>query len=77
MSENIEIQLEPLDLVESNNMTLILASRCIDGVVIIADRKFTPIGTIGIRYQYGNKITGELRGILTAFSGDAGAFKFL
>jgi 20S proteasome alpha/beta subunit len=75
MSENIEIQLEPSDLAEPNNMTLITGSTCIDGVVIIADRKFTTTGTIGTRYQYGNKITGELRGILTAFSGDSGAFQ--
>jgi hypothetical protein len=75
MSENIEIQLEPFDILESNKMTLILGLRCIDGVAIITNRKFAPTGTIGIWYQYGNKITGELRGILKAFSGDAGAFQ--
>jgi 20S proteasome alpha/beta subunit len=75
MSENIEIQLEPFDLAESSNMTLILGSRCIDGVVIIADRKFTLSRTVGIQYRYGDKITGDLKGILTAFSGDMSTFQ--
>jgi 20S proteasome alpha/beta subunit len=74
MSGNTEIPLEQFDLAEDDNLTLILGSRCIDGVVIIADTKFTSTGTIGIQYQYGDKITGELNGVLTAFAGDAGAF---
>ena len=52
-----------------------MGSRCKDGVVLIADRKLSGIGITGIQYQYGNKITGELRGVLTAFSGDVGAFQ--
>jgi hypothetical protein len=37
--------------------------------------RLSVIGTRGIQYQYGDKIIGELRGVLTAFSGDAGAFQ--
>jgi 20S proteasome alpha/beta subunit len=75
MSENTEIQLEQFDLTECENMTLILGARCCDGVVLAADRKLSIISSRGIQYQYGDKITGELRGVLTAFSGDAGAFQ--
>lgn len=58
-----------------HDMTLILAARCTDGVVIAADTKFTGIGTHGIHYSYNNKITGELEGMLTAFAGDIGTFQ--
>lgn len=75
MSENTEIQLEQFELAGYENMTLILGARCSDGVVIAADRKLSSIGNRGIQYQYGDKITGELRGVLTAFSGDVGAFQ--
>jgi hypothetical protein len=39
------------------------------------DRKLSSIGKRGIQYQYGDKITDELWGVLTGFSGDAGAFQ--
>jgi 20S proteasome alpha/beta subunit len=75
MNENAEIQLEQSDLAEYENMTLILGTRCSDGVVLAADRKLSSIGDRGIQYQFGDKITGELDGVLTAFAGDAGAFQ--
>jgi 20S proteasome alpha/beta subunit len=56
-------------------MTLILGARCSDGVVLAADRKLSSIGDRGVQHQYGDKITGELDGVLTAFSGDVGAFQ--
>jgi 20S proteasome alpha/beta subunit len=76
MSENIEIPLEQLEAV-IGDMTLILGARCIDGVVLAADRKFTGTDTIGgIHTTYNNrKITGELDGISTGFSGDVGTFQ--
>jgi 20S proteasome alpha/beta subunit len=76
MSENIEIPLEQSEAV-IGDMTLILGARCIDGVVLAADRKFTGTDTIGgIHTTYNNsKITGELDGISTGFSGDVGTFQ--
>lgn len=53
-------------------MTLILGARCIDGVVLVADRKFT---SEEAKIDYGNKITGEIPGLLTAFSGDRATFE--
>lgn len=56
-----------------STMTLIMGARCIDGVVLVADRK------INSREEsepvYGDKITGEIREILTGFSGDRGTFE--
>jgi 20S proteasome alpha/beta subunit len=72
---NTEIELDQSGLTVNNDMTLILGARCSDGVVLAADRKLSSISTSGIQYQYGDKITGELSGVLTAFSGDAGAFQ--
>jgi len=76
MSENTEIELEQTELAEYENMTLVFGARCVDGVVLAADRKLSKISEIrGIQYQYGDKITGELAGVLTAFGGDLGAFQ--
>jgi 20S proteasome alpha/beta subunit len=75
--ENIEIQLEQFDTDVIGHMTLILGARCIDGVVLAADRKFPGTDTVGgIHITYNNsKITGELDGILTGLSGDVGTFQ--
>jgi 20S proteasome alpha/beta subunit len=77
MSEKIEIRLDESDLVDYENMTLILGARCVDGVVLAADRKFSGSDTIGgVHYTYNNsKITAELDGISTGFSGDVGTFQ--
>ncbi|HYA84408.1 MAG TPA: hypothetical protein VEH06_13315 [Candidatus Bathyarchaeia archaeon] len=56
-------------------MTLILGARCIDGVVLIGDRRVTQTLSSGPRYVYEDKITGEIDGILTGFAGDQGAFE--
>ncbi len=53
-------------------MTLIMGARCKDGVVLVADRKLTSLDR---SVNYGNKITGETVGVLTAFSGDQGTFE--
>jgi 20S proteasome alpha/beta subunit len=54
-------------------MTLIMGASCKDGVFLIADKKFTY--SDGSQPDYGNKITGEIGGMLTAFSGDRGTFE--
>lgn len=56
-------------------MTLIFGARCVDGVVLAGDRKFTMTDVYGTHYIYGDKILGELNGVLTGFSGDLGAFQ--
>jgi 20S proteasome alpha/beta subunit len=58
-----------------SEMTLILAARCLDGIVLVGDRKMTRTDASGIHDAYGDKITGEIDGILTAFSGDVGTFQ--
>ena len=55
--------------------TLILGARCVDGVVLMGDRKMTQTDSSGMHDAYDDKITGEIDGILTGFSGDAGAFE--
>jgi 20S proteasome alpha/beta subunit len=56
-------------------MTLIFGAKCVDGVVLAGDRKFTMTDVYGTHYIYGDKILGELNGVLTGFSGDLGAFQ--
>jgi 20S proteasome alpha/beta subunit len=56
-------------------MTLILGCRCKNGVSLVADRKFIATGMSGQQHEYGDKITGEIEGILTGFSGDVGTFQ--
>jgi 20S proteasome alpha/beta subunit len=53
----------------SGNLTYILGSRCSNGVVIIADRKFTIDQSGGIDSIYDSKLYGEFEGIITGFSG--------
>lgn len=52
---------------KTNRMTYVLGARCSDGVVLIADTKMTVNG--GVNNKFGDKITGELVGVLTGFSG--------
>jgi 20S proteasome alpha/beta subunit len=54
------------------SMTCILGAKCNDGVVLIADSKFTVTGKHPV---YDDKITGEVPGILTAFSGSREPFE--
>jgi 20S proteasome alpha/beta subunit len=68
MVNNTKIQLEQSELAV-DKMTLLLGARCTDGVVLAADRKFA-----GRRPVFEDKITGELKGMLTGFSGDYGSF---
>ncbi|MFL6472680.1 MAG: hypothetical protein ACJ71H_17740 [Nitrososphaeraceae archaeon] len=46
---------------------------CIDGVILVADTKFIING--GSNFDYDYKITGELRGVLTAFAGNREPFE--
>jgi hypothetical protein len=50
-------------------MTYILGSGCKDGVVLVADRKFTVDQSGGIDPIYDNKLIGEFYGIIMGFSG--------
>jgi 20S proteasome alpha/beta subunit len=62
-------------LSQRSKMTYILGSRCHDGVVIIADSKFTTSNG-ATTYQYDvDKITGEFPGYITAFSGERYKFE--
>ena len=54
-------------------MTYILGSRCRDGVVMIADRKFTV--DYGSSYLHDNKLVHEVAGIVVGFSGSRGVFE--
>jgi 20S proteasome alpha/beta subunit len=55
-------------------MTYVLGARCINGVVLVADRKFTISGGTDYLFDVG-KLTGEISGIITGFSGDRGTFE--
>jgi 20S proteasome alpha/beta subunit len=50
-----------------------MGARCKDGMVLVADTKLTSLDRSHV--NYGNKITGETVGFLTAFSGDQGTFE--
>jgi 20S proteasome alpha/beta subunit len=54
-------------------MTFILGSRCIDGVVMVADRRFTE--NYGSSYLYDNKLIHHVEGIIVGFSGSRGIFE--
>jgi 20S proteasome alpha/beta subunit len=54
------------------NMTIILGVKCIDGIVLVGDRKLRDSNKTD--FSYGDKITGEVKGFLTAFSGDKSVF---
>jgi 20S proteasome alpha/beta subunit len=54
-------------------MTYILAARCSDGVVLVADKRFTING--GIDYEYDKKLLGEFFGVIIGFAGIRGTFE--
>lgn len=54
-------------------MTYILGVRCTDGIVLIADRKI--IINEGVGYIYGDKLYGDLGGIIIGFSGSKSTFE--
>jgi 20S proteasome alpha/beta subunit len=59
------------------NMTLILGARCIDGVILVADRKITKINEIdSICFEYKRKLHGELSHIIFGISGSTDTFEF-
>jgi 20S proteasome alpha/beta subunit len=57
----------------AREMTYILGSRCSDGVVVVADRKFTV--DYGSSYLYDTKLVHEMGGIVVCFSGNRGVFE--
>ena len=52
-------------LYKQPKMTYILGTRCKDGVVLIADRKFTI--DAGAGYEYDDKLFGDLAGVIVGF----------
>ena len=54
-------------------MTYILGARCKDGVVLVADRRFTV--DEGSQYEYDNEILSNIPGIVIGFSGSRGVFE--
>jgi 20S proteasome alpha/beta subunit len=54
-------------------MTYILGARCRDGVVIVAERKFTI--NYGADYEYDSKMVGEIGGTIVGFSGGRRTFE--
>ena len=59
------------------NMTFILGARCIDGVVLVADKKITKTNEIGsISFEYKRKLHGELRHVIFGVSGSTDTFEF-
>jgi 20S proteasome alpha/beta subunit len=55
-------------------MTLVLAANCIDGVVIVADRKITDLITKSL-VGYDEKIYGVLRNVIFAYEGAVDMFQ--
>ena len=50
------------------NMTFILGARCMNGVVLVADRKITKFDD-GLTFDYGDKLFAELSHIVFGSSG--------
>src|SRR5215212_11879823 len=55
-------------------MTLVLASRCVDGVVVIADRKITDLGTLSFR-EYRDKMSGVIRNVIFGYAGSEDGYQ--
>ncbi len=47
-------------------MTLVLASRCVDGIVVIANRAITDLRTLEI-LKYDNKLSGVIRNVIFGY----------
>jgi 20S proteasome alpha/beta subunit len=58
----------------SPRMTYILGSKCKDGVVLVADRKFSIEQGGGIDFIY-DKLFGEYNGIIMGFAGTRRRFE--
>jgi 20S proteasome alpha/beta subunit len=58
----------------SSPMTLILGSRCKDGVVLVADKKVT-LG-YGADFDYREKLFGEIRHVIVGSSGSTDTFEY-
>lgn len=54
-------------------MTYVLGARCVNGVVLVADRKLMING--GASSEYIDKIQGDIRGVLWANAGASGTFE--
>jgi 20S proteasome alpha/beta subunit len=56
-------------------MTFIVSSKCVDGVVLIADRKITIISKDGLNFDFQKKLFGELRHVVFGSSGSTGNYE--
>ena len=59
-----------------SNMTFILGAGCIDGVVLVADRKITNLDE-GITFEYDDKLFARLCHIVFNSSGSTEIFELL
>jgi 20S proteasome alpha/beta subunit len=58
-----------------SEMTYILGSRCQDGVVLVADRRFTVNQGGSITPTHGDKLYTQFSGIIMGFSGSRGGYE--
>jgi 20S proteasome alpha/beta subunit len=58
---------------KATKMTYALGVTCENGIILAADTRFTV--DCGTDYEYGHKITGEVRGVLTGFAGNREPFE--
>ena len=63
------------ELANADLMTFMLGSRCINGVVLIADRKITVNDDIGLHFDYHDKLFAELRHVVFGSSGSTGSYE--
>lgn len=54
-------------------MTFILGAKCVDGVVLIGDTRFTI--NYGTDWIHDYKIFGEYKGVIMGFAGNCGTFE--
>jgi 20S proteasome alpha/beta subunit len=50
-------------------MTFVVGSKCVDGVVLISDRKIIKINKDGLNFDYQKKLFAELRHVVFGSSG--------
>ena len=55
-------------------MTLVLASCCVDGVVVVADRKITALGTLSF-LRYDEKLSGVFSNVIFGYAGSEDMYR--
>jgi 20S proteasome alpha/beta subunit len=64
-----------LDKTMTSLMTFIIGAKCIDGVVLIADRRVTLLTKDGLNFEYRKKLFAELRHVVFGSSGSTGNYE--